>query len=78
MALKHHLGEKKQTNLKPHEEKGLGQHPNLISQQGLSATPVCQVWECISRALQYLSQTFSHEHLNEFVCFFNTLEYFLG
>lgn len=81
-ALKHHLWEKK-NHLKPHKERNMGQHPDLISQQGRSATQVCQFWESISRAMQYLSHTFGHEHMNEVFYFFlifkkNTLEYFLG
>lgn len=72
-ALKHHLWEKKKNNLKPHKERNMGQHRDLISQQGRSATQVCQFWESISRAMQYLSHTFGHEHMNEvcFLFFFN-------
>lgn len=64
-ALKHHLLEKKKANLRAHKEKGMGQHPNLILQGGQSVTQVCQFWESLSRAMQYLSHTFGHEHLNE-------------
>lgn len=70
------MGERgKKTTLKSHKEKGMSQHPSLISQQGLSATQVCQFWENISRALHYLSHPSGHEHLNEFFfvfCFKHT------
>lgn len=61
---------RKKNNLKPHKERNMGQHPDLISQQGRSATQVCQFWESISRAMQYLSHTFGHEHMNEVFYFF--------
>lgn len=69
------------SNLKARKARGVGQLRQPYRAAGPSAAQVSQFWESVSRAVQHLSHTFGHEHLNEFCVvffFFYTLEYFLG